>query len=100
MNRSNRSKHEIVSDILRAIETDGATISEIQYKTISYQHLKRYLIYLVQNELIIYTKTEKRFRVTQRGLCAIDTYTKLDELLVRKTQHKIMQTPEYFTPFP
>lgn len=96
MNRSNRSKHEIISDILRAIETDGATISEIQYKTyVSYQHLKKYLAYLVQNELIIYTKAEKRFRITQRGFHALDMYTKMDELLVRRTLHKMMNRSEY-----
>lgn len=77
LNRPNRSKREMISDILRTIEINGATISEIQFKTyISYQHLKKYLTYLVQNELIIYTKAEKRFRITQRGFHALDTYIK------------------------
>lgn len=96
MNRSNRSKHEIVSDILRAIDADRVTIYEIQFKTsISYQHLRKYLAYLVQNELIVYIKDEKRFRITQRGLHALDTYTKMDELLGRKTLHNVMKTTEY-----
>ena len=80
LNRSNRSNHEMVSDILRAIDTDGATIYEIQFKTyISYQHLKKYLAYLVQNELIVYRKDQKRFRITQRGIQALDLYTKMNE---------------------
>jgi len=101
LNRPNRSKHEIVTDILRAVEQDGSTISEIQFKTyISNRHLKKYLTYLVQNELIIYAKMEKRFRITQRGLHALDTYAKIDDLLVRKALHKMMNRSEYFTPFP
>ena len=89
LNRSNRSNHEIVSDILMAIDADGATIYEMQFKTcISYQHLKKHLTYLVQNELIVYRKEEKKFRITQRGFHTLDTYIKMDELLVRKTLHK------------
>lgn len=91
----NRSKHEMVADILRSIDADGVTIYEIQFKTcISYQHLKKYLIYLVQNGLIIYNKEEKKFRMTQWGIHALDTYTKMDELLVRNTLHKITNASE------
>ena len=101
LNRLNRSNHEIVSDILRAIDTDGATIYEMQFKTcISYQHLKKYLTYLVQNELIVYRKEEKKFRMTQRGIHAVNMYTKMDELLGRKTRHNMTKTIEYVTSFP
>ena len=91
----------MVSDILRAIDTDGATIYEIQFKTyFPYQHLKKYLAYLVQNELIVYRKDQKRFRITQRGIQALDLYTKMNQLLARKTQHNAMKTTEYVTSFP
>ena len=84
-----------------AIGTNGLTISGIQLKTcISYRHLKKYLTYLVQIELIIYEKEEKKFRITQQGLHALDTYARLDELLVRNTLHNFIKTPEYFSPFP
>lgn len=101
LNRSNRSNHEIVLDILRAIDIDGATIYEIQFKTyISYQHLKRYLTDLVQNDLIVYRNEEKRFMITQRGIYAVNLYTKIDELLGRKILHNVMKTTEYITSFP
>jgi predicted transcriptional regulator len=101
MSKSSRSKHEIFSDILSAIDTDGVTINEIQFKTyISYQRLKQYLTVVVQHELIVYSKEEKRFRITSRGIQALDMYTKMDELLGRKTPHKMTNTPEYFTSFP
>jgi predicted transcriptional regulator len=97
-NRSNRSKHEKFSDILRAVETDGVTINEILFKTyISYDPLKKYLTFLIQQGLIAYRKEEKRFRITQQGFHVLDMYTKMDELLVRKTRHK---RPEYFASFP
>ncbi|MGE5661395.1 MAG: winged helix-turn-helix domain-containing protein [Ignavibacteriales bacterium] len=98
MNSSNRTKHEIFSDILRAIDTDGITMNEILFKTyISYFLLKKYLTFLIQQGLIGYRKEEKRFRITQRGFHALDIYIKMDELLVRKTLHK---RPEYFASFP
>jgi predicted transcriptional regulator len=85
MNRSNRSKHEIISDILTVIKVDAGTFSEIQFKIhISHPRLKKYLTHLVQSELIVYVKQEKRFRITQRGLYVLDTYAKLEKLLSRK----------------
>jgi predicted transcriptional regulator len=85
----------MVSDILQAIDINEATIYEIQFKTyISYQHLKKYLAYLVQNELITYKKDEKRFKITQRGIYAVDLYAKMDELLGRKILHNVMKTSQ------
>jgi predicted transcriptional regulator len=100
LNKSNRSNHEIVSDILRAIEAEELTITEIQYKTYTYQHLKKYLTYLVGHELIIYRVEENRFRITPRGLSALDMFAKLDELLIRGTLYKVIKSPECFSPFP
>ena len=101
MDKSNRSKHEIFSDILNAIETDEATISEIQFKTyISYRDLKKYLTFLIQHDLISYGKGEKRFGITQKGIQALDLYTKMDALLVRKTLHNVMKATEYIASFP
>ncbi|MGH9975458.1 MAG: winged helix-turn-helix domain-containing protein [Nitrososphaeraceae archaeon] len=101
MNRPNRSKYEMLSDILRAIGTNKTTICGLQLKTcISYQHLKKYLTYLVQIELIIFEKEGKKFRITQQGLYVLDIYTKLDELLVRNISHSVMKTSDYFSPFP
>jgi predicted transcriptional regulator len=73
-------------------------MNEIMFKTyISYFLLKKYLTFLIQQGLIGYRKEEKRFRITQQGFHVIDVYTKMDELLVRKTRPK---RPEYFVSFP
>ena len=86
MKKSNRSRHELLADILKSIDTDGATIYEIQSKTgISYQHLKKYLTYLVQNGLTIYSNKEKKFKMALPGMLALDKYIKMEELLVRRT---------------
>jgi predicted transcriptional regulator len=101
LERSNRSIHEMISDILRSISAGGVTFNEIQIRThISYRHLKKYVTYLVQNEAIVYRKEEKRFRISQRGVRVLDTYTKIDELLIRKTMHEMEKTPENAVPFP
>jgi predicted transcriptional regulator len=76
----------LLADILKSIDTDGATIYEIQSKTgISYQHLKKYLTYLVQNGLTIYSNKEKKFKMALPGMLALDKYIKMEELLVRRT---------------
>jgi hypothetical protein len=54
----------------------------------------------VQNEVIVYRKEEKRFRISQRGVRVLDTYIKIDELLIRKTMHEMEKTPENAAPFP
>jgi predicted transcriptional regulator len=73
----------MLSDILRPISAGGVPFGDIQIKThISYRHLKKYLTYLVENEVIVYKKDEKRFRITQRGLHILDMYAKMDELLI------------------
>jgi predicted transcriptional regulator len=76
---------------LGAIGTNRIAISGVQLKTrISYQHLKKYLTYLVQIKLIIYEREEKKFRITQQGLHALDIYAKLDELLVQNISYKVI----------
>lgn len=98
LKKSNRSKHEILADILGSIDPYGATIYEMQFKTdISYQHLKKYVTYLVQIGLITYNKEEKRFRMTDHGVHALYTYVKMDELLVRRTMD--IKKPDYFAPY-
>jgi predicted transcriptional regulator len=98
LKKSNRSKHELMADILRSMDPNGASIYEIQYKTaISYQHLKKYVTYLVQIGLISYNKEEKKFKMMEPGAHALFTYVKMDELLVRRTID--IKQPDHFTPF-
>jgi predicted transcriptional regulator len=55
----------MISEILKTIENEELTFSEIQFKTyLTYQHLKRYSTYLVHHELISYVNEDRRFRIT------------------------------------
>ena len=93
MNKLIRSEQEIFSDILNAIDTDGSTISEILFKTyFSYQPLKKYLVFLVQLQLVVYSKEEKRFRITRQLIYSLDIY-----ILTRTTEECNRGRPTYLT---
>ena len=66
MQRQQRSKSEKISDILRSIRNcPGTRITQIMYETcIPHNQLKEYLAMMIQNELIVYIKEEKTFRIT------------------------------------
>ena len=64
---------------------DGARIIEIQYKTyLSYNRLRGYLVLLVRNGLVAYVNGERRFRMTQKGMRAVEALTEINELMFRQ----------------
>ena len=79
-----RSKSEIVSFILKSIRScTDAKVSQIQYETyIPYSQLKEYLTMMIQNKLIVYVKEEKKFRIAEYGMHALELYDEMDKLLV------------------
>jgi predicted transcriptional regulator len=79
-----RSRLEIISLILDiATRNDGVTQKKILYRAyLSYEHLKKYLTLLQENELINYHEQEgKVYRTTQKGLHFLDLYAKLNEVV-------------------
>ena len=48
----------------------------------TYQRLKRYLTFLEQNRLIEYLKEEKLYKATNKGICALQAYNGIQELLI------------------
>lgn len=84
MQRQQRSKSEKISDILRSIHNcTGARISQIMYETcIPYNHLKEYLAIMIQNNLIVYVKEEKIFKITEYGMRVLNLYDEMYKLLV------------------
>ena len=79
-----RSKTEIITSILRSTRNrTGMKISQILYETyIPYNQLKEYLTMMVQNELIIYVKEEKIFKITEYGIHLLELYGEMDKLLI------------------
>jgi predicted transcriptional regulator len=78
-----RSRLEIISLILDiATRNDGVTQKKILYRAyLSYEHLKKYLTLLQENELINYYEQEgKVYRTTEKGLHFLDLYARLNEV--------------------
>ncbi len=77
----NRSRTEIVSDILNSAN-GGATKSKIMYKAfLSYGQLKEYLAVLIENNLIEYLDGTQIYKTTEKGLYFLKKYEELQELL-------------------
>jgi predicted transcriptional regulator len=79
-----RSRLEIISLILDiATRNDGITQKKILYRAyLSYEHLKKYLTLLQENELINYYEQEgKVYRTTEKGLHFLDLYARLNEVV-------------------
>jgi predicted transcriptional regulator len=79
-----RSRLEIISLILDiATRNDGVTQKKILYRAyLSYEHLKKYLTLLQENELINYYEQEgKVYRTTEKGLHFLDLYARLNEVV-------------------
>jgi len=79
-----RSRSEIISSILEVTNGNTVRITEIQFKTyLSYNILKEYLVHLLQCDLIEYIDGERAFKTTPKGMQALMTYNRMDELLVK-----------------
>ena len=81
---NHRSSVEIISLILDiATRNDGVTQKKILYRAyLSYEHLKKYLTLLQENELINYYEQEgKVYRTTDKGLHFLDLYARLNEVV-------------------
>jgi predicted transcriptional regulator len=86
MQLKQRSKSEKISDILRSIRNHnrtGTRISQIMYETyIPYNQLKQHLAMMIQNKLIVYSKEEKVFKITDYGMHILKLCDEMDKLLV------------------
>jgi predicted transcriptional regulator len=77
----NRSRTEIVSNILDAAK-GGETSTKIMYKAfLSYNQLKEYLSVLTENNLIEYLDGTHTFKTTEKGLNYLKVYNEMGELL-------------------
>jgi predicted transcriptional regulator len=79
--RFNRSRDDIISDILEVVSGGGiATKMGIMYKTfLSHAQMKNYLTYLTQHDLIEYDVGAQIYKTTEKGLRFLDTYGQMDD---------------------
>lgn len=77
----NRSRIEIISQILDITNGDGSTKTKIMYKSfLSYVQLKEYLTLLTENGLIRHDKENAVFKITQKGIKFKGIYEQIDRL--------------------
>jgi len=77
----NRSRTEIVSNILEAAN-GGVTKTKIMYKAfLSYNQLKEYISILIENNLIEYLDGTHKFKTTAKGLNLLKMHNEMAELL-------------------
>jgi predicted transcriptional regulator len=77
----NRSRTEIVGNILNAAN-GGATKTKIMYIAfLSYNQLKEYLSVLIENNLIEYLEGTRTFKTTEKGLNFVKMHNAIGELL-------------------
>ena len=82
----NRSRTEIVSNILDAANKGGETKTKIMYIAfLSYNQVKEYLSVLIENNLIEYLDGANKYKTTEKGLFFLKMYNELGELLPQTT---------------
>jgi predicted transcriptional regulator len=77
----NRSRTEIVGNILDAAN-GGASKTKIMYTAfLSYNQLKEYISMLIENNLIEYLDGVRKFKTTEKGLNFLKMHNEIGELL-------------------
>jgi predicted transcriptional regulator len=77
----NRSRTEIVGNILEAAN-GGTSKTKIMYTAfLSFGQLKEYLSILIENNLIEYLDGENKFKTTEKGLFFLKMHNEIGELL-------------------
>ena len=78
---TNRSRTEIVSDILDAAN-GGSSKTKIMYTAyLTYNQLKEYLAVLIEHNLIEYIYGSRIFKTTDKGLKFLKMHNEMGELL-------------------
>jgi predicted transcriptional regulator len=84
----NRSRTEIVGNILDAAN-GGATKTKIMYTAfLSYNQLKEYISMLIENNLIEYLDGVHKFKTTEKGLNFLKMHNEIGELLQTTIENK------------
>jgi predicted transcriptional regulator len=76
-----RAKIDVIGIILN-VANGGASKSEIYYRSfLSYSKLKKYLYLLIENGLIEYVKEQNVYKTTCKGMCLLEAYSGMIELI-------------------
>ena len=93
----NRSRTEIVGNILDAANEGGTTKTKIMYFAfLSYNQLKEYLSILIENNLIEYLDGTQTYKTTEKGLNYLKMYNEIRKLLPQLLQAKMTNESDIF----
>jgi predicted transcriptional regulator len=78
-----RSKYDTILSVLKSTQGyGGASITQILREScISYKQAKKYLTLLIESKFVVYTKEEKKFRITESGIYVLKLYGEMNKLL-------------------
>ena len=85
----NRSRTEIVGNILDAANGGVSKTKIMCIAFLSYAQLKEYLSILIENNLIEYLDGTHKFKTTDKGLIFLKMHNEMAELLQTTTIKKI-----------
>jgi predicted transcriptional regulator len=82
----NRSRTEIVGNILDAANGEGTTKTKIMYFAfLSYNQLNEYLSVLIENNLLEYLDGTQTYKTTEKGLNYLKMHNEISKLLPQTT---------------
>ena len=81
-----RSRAEIIGLILEAIEGEPLTRSKIMYQTmLNFKQLTDYTSLLIQQELLDYSKLDRKYIITNKGRQFLALFSEASKLLTATT---------------
>jgi predicted transcriptional regulator len=85
-----RSRNDIISEILEAVNGGGLTKTKIMYQTfLSYAQMKEYLTELTESGLLNYDVDTRQFKTTEKGLRLLDTYNQMSDVMKTNKNNNI-----------
>jgi predicted transcriptional regulator len=86
-----RSRIDIISHILKAVNGDNATKTKITYKAfLNYNQMKENLAALTQNDLLRYNEDTQTFSTTEKGLRFLQIYNQIYDM-IKEEEHQPLQ---------
>jgi predicted transcriptional regulator len=81
-----RSSTEIIGLILQAVETEPLTRSKIIYQAmLNFTQVTDYTSLLIQQELLSYSKLDRKYTITDKGRQFLALFTETSKLLTATT---------------
>ena len=81
-----RSRTEIIGLILQAVEGEPLTRSKIMYQSmLNFKQVSDYTSLLIQQELLSYSKLDRKYIITDKGRQFLALFTETSKLLTATT---------------